>query len=189
VLLIGVLYFALVFDALILFGSIYIAERNNPYNRFLTALFLSAGNIALSFATRMFPGGDGIYLVAALVILLRLLMLFYQLDIVRALVATGVTIGAPYVILPKFGEWVGLSMTRLYLLCFGFPTVVLVSWVVLRMRGSKEASPIPEARVEKLKRERPPTAPEPVAVRPSVPVVAPAPAPAPRADGEPTLLR
>ena len=46
-LLAGILYFALVFSATILWGSIYVVERNNPYNKFAMALFLSAGNIAL----------------------------------------------------------------------------------------------------------------------------------------------
>jgi len=187
-LLVGILYFALVFSATILWGSIYVVERNNPYNKFAMALFLSAGNIALSFMTRLIPGGDVIYLVGALVLLLRLLMLFYQLDILRALLAAGLTIGAPYVIGPKLGEWVGFSMTRLYILFFGFPTAILISWIALRMRTPKTDSPIPEARVEKLARKRADTAPAAVPAKPSVPVVAPAPQPAHRADSEPTML-
>jgi hypothetical protein len=194
-LVVGLLYFVLVFDALILYGSIYIAERNNPYNKFAMALVLSAGNIALSFSARFFPGGDIIYLLIAVTILLRLLMQFYQMDILRALLAAGITIGAPFVIAPKFGEWVGFSMTRLYILCYGFPTATLAAWIVLRMRTPKGDSPIPEARVEKLHRkaDRPPTAPgavpEAVPARASVPVVAPPAAPPPSPDGEPTLLR
>jgi len=195
VLIVGLLYFVLVFDALILFGSIYIAERNNPYNKFAMALVLSAGNIVLSFPARMLPGGDAIYLVGSVVILLRLLMQFYQMDVLRALIAAGLTIGLPFLIAPTFGEWVGFSMTRLYILCYGFPTLTLGAWIVLRMRTPKVDSPIPQARVEKIKRkgERPPTAPgavpEAVVARASVPVVAPPAAPPPSPDGEPTLLR
>ena len=185
----GVLYFALVFGALMLWGAIYVAERNNPYNKFAMALVLSAGNIALSFSSKFFPGGDIIYLVLALVILLRLLMMFYQLDVLRALVAAGLTIGAPYFILPKFGAWVGFSLTRLYILCFGFPTAVIAGWIVMRMRTPKGDSPIPAARVERIKRaDTQPTPAAPVAVAPKVAVVAPAPQPAQRPDGEPTLL-
>lgn len=193
-LVIGLLYFALVFWALVLWGSIYIVERANPYNRFGMAFVMSAGNIALSFMLSMLPMGDVIYLVAALSLLLRMLMLFYQLGILRALAAAAITVGAPFVILPKFGEWVGFDLMRLYALCFGFPTAVIVAWVALRMRKPRYAEagadePIPQARVEKLQRQpkRADTAPAPV-VRPSRPVVAPAPA-APREPGsEPTLL-
>lgn len=184
-LIVGLLYFALVFEALILWGAIFVVERHNPYNKFVMALVLSAGNIALSFMAGMLPGGQFIYLVGALALLLRLLMLFYQLDVLRALVAAGLTIGAPYVILPKFGEWVGFSMTRVWILLFGFPTAVLVSWIILRMRKPTVDSPIPAARIEKIKRAE--TQPTP-APQPKVAVVAPAPQPAPRPDGEPTLL-
>src|SRR5258706_8004085 len=144
-LLAGIFYFALVFSATILWGSIYIVERNNPYNKFALALLLSAGNIVLSFSARILPGGDAIYLVGTLVILLRLLMMFYQLDVLRALMAAGLTIGAPYVIGPQLAEWVGFSFTRLYILFFGLPTAILISWVFLRVRKPKGDSPIPEA--------------------------------------------
>ncbi len=183
----GLLYFALVFDALILFGSVYIVERHNPYNKFAMALFLSAGNIALSFMLRMVPGGGIIYLVVALALLLRLLMMFYQLDVLRALAAAAIAIGAPFVILPKFAEWIGFSMNRLYILCFGFPTLVIASWIVLRMRKQtvEGDSRIPRARIEKIKRAE--TQPTP-APQPKVAVVAPAPTPPPRSDGGPTFL-
>jgi energy-converting hydrogenase Eha subunit C len=189
-LLVGILYFALVFSATILWGSIYVVERNNPYNKFAMALFLSAGNIALSFMSRFMPSGDLIYLVGALVLLLRLLMMFYQLDIARALLAAALTIGAPYVIGPKLGDWVGFSVTRLYILFYGLPTAILISWIALRMRTPKSESPIPEARVEKLARKskaRAETAPA-VPAKPVAPVVAPAPQPVQRPDGEPTML-
>jgi hypothetical protein len=184
-LIVGLLYFALVFEALILWGAIYVVERQNPYNKFVMALVLSAGNIALSFMAGMLPGGQFIYLIGALVLLLRLLMLFYQLDVLRALVAAALTIGAPYLILPKFGEWIGLSMTRVWILLFGFPTAVVVSWIVLRMRKPAVDSPIPEARIERIKRAETQPTPGPTAM-PRVAVVAPQ--PVQRTEGEPTLL-
>jgi energy-converting hydrogenase Eha subunit C len=190
-LLAGILYFALVFSATILWGSIYVVERNNPYNKYAMALLLSAGNIVLSFSARIMPGGDMIYLIGALVLLLRLLMLFYQLDILRALIAAGLTIGAPYVIGPVLGDWVGNSFTRLYLLFYGLPTAILATWIVLRVRkpNVEGDSPIPRARVEKLDRKKKAeAAPTAVPAKPSVPVVAPPPQPAQRPDGEPTLL-
>jgi hypothetical protein len=196
-LLVGLLLFSLVFFALMLWGSIYVVDKLNPYNKFAMALFISAANIGASMMIRFLPFADMIYLVGSLCLLLRLLVAYYQLDLVRALLAAGLTIGAPFLILPKFGEWVGLDFMRLYILCYGFPAVVVVAWQVLKRRTPKdlaEHSPIPRATVAnedrkgKKSRRREDTAP--VAAVPAVrsaPIVAPA-APPPRADGEPTML-
>lgn len=199
-LVVGLLLFSWVFFALMLFGSIYVVDRYNPYNKFAIALLMSAANMAGSFMIRFAPFADMIYLVGALCLLLTVLVRHYQLDLLRALVAAALTIAAPFFILPKFGEWVGFDLTRLYILCYGFPAAVVVAWQVLKRRTPRdiaEHSPIPRARVAHegkpepvAKAKRADTQPNPVVAPPVVraPIVAPPASPVARPDGEPTML-
>lgn len=172
---VGALYFALVVWAGMLWGSIWVLERDNPYNRFGHALIISAVRIAIEFA--MIPlGYFGLLLaVAFLVVAVKLLMHHYELSIWKALAVIGLLIGTPFVVMPSIVEWTGFDVWRWMLVLYGMPTGILITWIVGRHRAKYRVDPrVPAARIVERAATDPKVAPVaaptgPMPVRPTKP--------------------
>jgi hypothetical protein len=168
--------------AVIFWGTIRLLDRHNAKNSFGIAVGLGA---LYAFAhMAMIP--DILYLVAWLVLLLRIVTWHHNMNLLGAIVVTASTIFTPYFIMPPIVNWVGGSEVRALIVLYGVPIGVFGTWAVAWIRGRnpgpKRERALPKARVERGGRKKP--------VEPIVAVAPPkSPDPStPRGDG-PTLLR
>ncbi|HUJ63034.1 MAG TPA: hypothetical protein VLX92_31255 [Kofleriaceae bacterium] len=181
----GVFLFSVSFWAVVFWGSLALIDRGNSRNKFALALLIGVLAVVTAFTRSMMPFADIVYLVVWLVLLLRLLALYYHVDLLRSIGVVAATLAAPYLILPLFVRAVGGSEAKAWLVLYGFPVVTIGAWIALRTtRGRDAGERIPRARVARVgkdaKRDDAPAAPPPVIAAPAVPP--------PRPDGEPTLL-
>jgi hypothetical protein len=170
-LLASLLYFGVVVWAGMLWLSIHLLERSNPYNKFLHALVYSAIRIGIDIAAAILTLGffPSVGLLTAYLILgVRLLMYHYELSIWKALAVIGLMVAMPYILNEQIAEFVGRSWVRLIIVIYGLPTAILATWLVGRWRGryAKQPSNLPEARIMKRAvTEETPQAPAPVPVK------------------------
>ncbi len=155
--------------AAIYWATIKILDRYNAKNTLGTALLIGAA-YALSF---LFPLPGYLMVVAWLLLLVRLSIWHYELNLGGAAIATASTVLVPYLLMPYVVKFVGDSDLRAGLLLFGVPAVTVGTAVVMRLRKretghrpkwrpSHDEPALPEARVVEMAK---PVAP-PVAVAP-----------------------
>jgi hypothetical protein len=186
--LIGALLFAWTVWAVLLWGSIAIVERHNPFNTFGWALAWSGLNMVVSLANGALGiAGLGVRIIW-LVFLMRLLLHRYELGFLHSLGVVIVTVVGPYFVGDAFISFVGSSASLFLIVLYAVPVVILVAWK--RPRPAPQLpSNLPAARVTRLFRKRAPTAPVTVAAPPLTPagpftalsVASPAPPPRPAA--------
>lgn len=174
----GELIFGIVVWGAMFWGAIYLLDRENPHNRFVQALAVSCVRVVVAvFAAFSLFAGLGA-LVLWLVLMIRILLNYYDLGIAKTIGVIVLMIAVPYAVMPVLVDWVGDSELRATLFVYGLPLGILGAWLVLRHRAANASDAIPQARVVS-------TADLPaVPVVPSVPVAAtqappPAAAPAP----------
>ena len=184
--------FVISFWACIFWGTIRIADKHNATNTFGKAVGLA---MLADFAH--FGGIPSmVYLGAWLLLLMRLTMHYYNLNLLGAIVVTASTVLSPYFIGPELVKFVGDSELRAYLVLYGLPLVAFGIWIGLWIRGMGRSPAgdvgdgvLPRARLQRwIRRKR---VAKPVEVAPIVapsPIVAPKLADPPRADGQPTFL-
>jgi hypothetical protein len=165
------LYFGVVIWAGMLWLSIHLLERDNPYNKFLHALVYSAIRIGIDIAVGILAMGFfpalGL-LVAYLIVGVRLLVYHYELSIWKALAVIGLMVAMPFLLGEQIQQFVGNSLVRAIIVIYGLPTAILATWVIgmYRNRYAKRPSNLPEARIMKrVVAEETPPAPIPVPVK------------------------
>jgi hypothetical protein len=148
----SILYFGVVVWAGMLWLSIHLLERNNPYNKFLHALVYSAIRIGIDIAVVILSMGflPSLSMLGAYLVLgVRLLMYHYELSIWKALAVIGLMVAMPYILNEQIFGFVGNSWLRMILVIYGLPTAILLTWVygMYRSRYAKRPSNLPEARL------------------------------------------
>ncbi|CAN5420992.1 hypothetical protein BH11MYX1_BH11MYX1_00180 [soil metagenome] len=147
--------FGVCFWALIYWGSIKVLDRDNAKNRFGVALGIG---LLYTFSF-MFPLPGFLMIGVWLVLLIRLTMWQYELDLIPSSIATAATVFVPYFLVPYLGRFVAESHARAYALIYGLPAITLVVYAAMRFRSrhsapkvqwaDKKSQPgLPEARVE-----------------------------------------
>jgi hypothetical protein len=155
--------------ALIYWGTIKIIDRYNVKNTFGVALCIGA---LYSFSFQ-FPLPGLVMVAAWLLLLMRVTMWHYELNLGGAAIATAATVLAPYFLMPYLMKFIGDSEARAYGMLYGVPAITLGTYVVSRLRNrnatdkpkwgdGKDEPALPEARVVEIAK---PIAP-PAAVAP-----------------------
>lgn len=166
--------------ALIYWGTIKILDRYNVKNTFGVALCIGAV-YAFSF---QFPLPGFVMLVAWLVLLMRVTMWHYGINLGGAAIATVSTVLAPYFVMPYLLKFIGDSELRAGAVLYGLPAITLGVYVVSRVRNhhatdkpkwGKREPELPEARVVEIAKPviapavaPPKYAPAPVGDKPSL---------------------
>jgi hypothetical protein len=150
-LLASILYFGVVTWAGMLWLSIFLLERDNPYNKFHHALIYSAIRIGIDIAVSIISFGYlGLGLLGAYLVLgVKLLTYHYELALWKAIAVIGLMVAMPYLLMGEIADFVGDSWFRLGLVFYGLPTAILAAWLVGRWRGryARKPSTLPEARI------------------------------------------
>ena len=167
--LLAVLYFSVVVWAGLLWGAIWLLERDNPYNKFHHALIYAAIRIVVDVALAFFGIFGIAFVVAYFAVAVRLLVFHYEMAVWKAICVIGLVIATPFVVMPELADWIGNSLFRLGIVLLGLPTGIIAIWLTSLFRKRYNRSKdIPEARLV----TRAVTAPP-------VPVAAATPRPAP----------
>ncbi|HEU0034848.1 MAG TPA: hypothetical protein VFQ53_29690 [Kofleriaceae bacterium] len=208
---VGALLFAWIVWAGLLWLSIRLIDRTNPYNRFAIALVWGAFNVAAALVLQHVMWFGLFLAVAYLVLFVRVLTRHYELGILATIGVIALMQAIPYVVMPKLLDWVDDSELRAYVVLLGLPGGILATWLVGRRHAiaADEDRRVPRAKVVRRRETEPapviapelpapqiasvaPVAPIAPPIRPSVvPVASKAPervAPASDADG-PRFLR
>jgi hypothetical protein len=173
----GALVFSWSLWAVLFWGSIRILEPNNANNTFGKALAVGALYVVCTLFVHALSYIGLVLAVAWLVFLLRLLVGWYELGILKSLgVVAGVNV-TPYFLVPWLYELAGGSLIVLFV---GFPAAVIAVWLIRRKRMSLPSLPRAKAKVVA---KSDATAPAPVVRAP----IEPPPPPPPPGD-KPRLL-
>jgi hypothetical protein len=178
---VGGLLFAATLWAVLFWGSIRILEPENGNNTFGKALAIAAIYVVASLAVQMMAFIGLFFAVAWLVFLLRLLISWYELGLLKSIGVVAAVNVTPWFLVPWLVNILGNSFAGWLLLFYGFPVAVAVVWLVVG-KGVRLPTSLPRARAVK--------APKPSKNAPVVaPIVAVAPpAPAPPPGDKPRLL-
>ena len=149
--------------ALIYWGTIKILDRYNVKNTFGVALWIGA-LYTFSFS---FPLPGFVMIAAWLLLLMRVTMWHFELNLGGAAIATASTVLAPYFLMPYLLQFIGDSEARAYGVLYGVPAIVLGTYVVSRIRN-RDATDKPTWRTGKE-----PALPEARVVEIAKPVAAP----------------
>jgi hypothetical protein len=177
--LLALLYFSVVVWAGLLWGAIWLLERDNPYNKFHHALIYAAIRIVVDIAFA-FLGIFGIaFVVAYFAVAVRLLVFHYEMALWKAVCVIGLVIATPFVVMPELADWIGGSLLRLGIVLVGLPTGIIAIWLTSLFRTRyNRAKHIPEARIVTRAVSAPPVPPAPVVTAP-IARAKPAPEPPP----------
>jgi len=177
---VGGLIFALTLWAVLFWGSIRILEPENANNTFTKALAIAALYILASLAVRTMAFIGLFFAVAWLVFLLRLLISWYELGLLKSIGVVAAVNVTPFLLVPWLVRVLGDSFAGWLLLFYGFPVVVGAVWLVAGKGVRLQLPSLPRARAVK--------APKPEKLV-TAPVVAVAPPPPPPPPGDkPRLL-
>lgn len=171
----GALIFGVVVWGAMFWGSIYLLDRENPHNRFAQALAVSVVRVGVAFVTAFGVFAALGALVIWLVLMIRILLNYYELGIGKTLGVLALMIAVPYAVSPILMEWGGESELQGALVLYGLPAGIIGGWLFLRHRAASASDSIPQARVVSTA-ELPavPVVPTvPVAAMPKPPVAAP----------------
>lgn len=157
---VGLIAFGLTFWAVLFWGSVRIVDPGNAHNRFGSALAWSVAHLLLMFALAWSQMFGYIVFAAWLVFLLRLLVDFYGVGLLRAILAIIIANGTPYAIAPLFARIVMTSgEAGVLLILFGFPIVTFVVWLAPNAGKGRTAAERPGMPVARLFRRRAKEAP------------------------------
>jgi hypothetical protein len=176
----GALIFGIVVWGALFWGAIYLLDRENPHNFFIQALLVSVVRVAVAFVTA-FGSYAGLGALAAwLVLMMRILLNYYELGIAKSFAVVVLMIAVPYAVAPALADWVGDNEIRGALVLYGLPASIISTWLYLRHRAANHDDSIPQARVVTDLPAVPiaPSAP-PAAMQPPAAVRTPEPEPAP----------
>ncbi|HEX4423712.1 MAG TPA: hypothetical protein VH165_37635 [Kofleriaceae bacterium] len=173
------LLFAMSFWALVFWGSLQILDRGNYKNTLGGALLLAL----IACSTRMIGIPDLFYTGGWLVIVLRVLVSYYHVNLLRSLVVTAATVLAPYVVGPLLLRLAVESELAGTALVYGLPIAVFGAWIIgaVRKRRARIAArevgmvdhTLPVARVERGGRTRAATPAPVIAAPPAAPLRSP----------------
>src|SRR5437762_400824 len=167
---VGVVLFEIVVYGGLLWGSIYLLDRQNIYNTFAQALAVAVVRVVVILVAGWLGIIFGLVaLVAWFVLILRILLNHYDLGVVRTIGVLVLIAAVPYVVAPQLRDALGEDEIGTLLFLYGVPATILGTWYWARRNytvlGQRKDKLIPQARVV--------TEPKPVA--PAEPVAPTAP--------------